>query len=289
MEEQNEIKIQTRFLENPWKVFFWEAFLFFLTLGLGIGTTWKASSILERERISLPEVSFYHFLFSFILVNVFVIFLLFFSSRLRKGALLKILFLFSLGFSILLLINTWIPNILSFVLTFLLIFLWLKKPSVLTHDLVMVFAMAGAGSILGLRMNPKIVIALLILFSIYDFIAVYKTKHMIKMAKEMMKKGAIAALIVPAQISDFKGKLEQVKPGGRFLILGGGDVVFPLLFCSSLISEGVLSSLIVAFFSVFGLLASFLIFALQKERKPIPALPPIALFSIIGYLVTLIM
>lgn len=288
MQEQNKAQIQTRFLKNPWKVFLWEALLFSLTLGLGMGAAWKANRILEREKISLPPISFFHFLLSFILVNVFVVFLLFLGPKIKKGALIKFLFLLSLGFSMLLLINTWIPNILSFILTALLVFLWLKRPSVWIHDTVLVFSMAGAGSILGLRMDPKIVVALLIVFSIYDFIAVYKTKHMIKMAKEMIKKGVIAALIVPPQISDFKGKLEQVRPGGRFLILGGGDVVFPLLLCASLIQEGVLNALIVAIFSLLGLLASFLVFIFQKQRRPIPALPPIALFSIIGYFITFI-
>lgn len=272
-----------------WRFFFWEAFLFSLTLGLGIATAFRASNILEKEEVLLPSVSFPQFLLYFFLANLFVFLVLFFGSKRGKGFVLRTVFLFSIGLSTLLLINTWIPNIFSFVLTFLLIFLWLKKPSVLAHDLVMVFSMAGAGSILGLRIEPEIVVALLLFFSIYDFIAVYKTGHMIKMAKEMIKKGAIIALIVPQKISDFKGEVGEVKPGGKYLILGGGDIVFPLLFCSSLISEGILSSLIVATFSVLGLLASFLIFVTQKERKPIPALPPIALFSIIGFLITKIL
>jgi len=286
MEESRETKTQPLVLDNPWKLFFWEVLLFSFTLGLGIATAFRARDILEKEKVSLPPISFSHFLLYFLLTNIFILGLLFFGRKQRKGFVIRLIFLLSIAFSTLLLINTWIPNIFSFALTALLIYLWLKRPSVLVHDVVLVFSMAGAGSILGLRMDPKIVIALLMVFSIYDFIAVYKTKHMIKMAKEMMKKGAIMALIIPSKISDFKGKLEKVKPGGKFLILGGGDIVFPLLFCSSLISEGILSSLIVAVFSTLGLLASFLIFILQKEKKPIPALPPIALFSIIGYLIT---
>jgi len=35
-----------------------------------------------------------------------------------------------------------------------------------------------------------------------------------------------------------------------------------------------------------GLFAGFLFFISQKEKKAIPALPPIALFSIIGYFIT---
>lgn len=106
------------------------------------------------------------------------------------------------------------------------------------------------------------------------------------MAKEMIEAGVILALIVPQKISDFKADLKEVRPGGRFLILGGGDMVFPLILTVSLIPEGILNSSLVAFFALLGLFLSFWIFTSQKVRQPIPALPPIALFSIIGFLVT---
>lgn len=111
---------------------------------------------------------------------------------------------------------------------------------------------------------------------------------MIKMAKAMIESRAILGLVIPPDIFGFGEGLEKIHPGGKFLILGGGDVVFPLLFCVSLIPFGILNSLIVAFFSLVGLFVSFYFFIQQKARQPIPALPPIALFSIIGYLLTLI-
>jgi presenilin-like A22 family membrane protease len=70
--------------------------------------------------------------------------------------------------------------------------------------------------------------------------------------------------------------------------LGGGDIVFPLLFSISALQNGIIQSAIIAFFALLGLLVSFWFFLQQKERRAIPALPPIALFSIIGYLVTLL-
>jgi presenilin-like A22 family membrane protease len=170
-----------------------------------------------------------------------------------------------------------------------LIFWWWRQPLVLNQDLCLIFGIAGMGSILGLQLTPEIVISLLIIFSIYDFIAVYKTKHMIKIAKEMIEAGAILALIIPQKISDFKEKLERIKPGGKFLILGGGDIAFPLLFSVSLVPFGILNSFIVAIFSFIGLLIGFFFFISQKTRQPIPALPPVALFSIIGYLITKIL
>jgi len=76
--------------------------------------------------------------------------------------------------------------------------------------------------------------------------------------------------------------------GKTVVVLGGGDMLFPLIFAVSIIPFSLASSMIVAGFSVLGLLSGFLYFLFQnKKRAPIPALPPIALFSILGYLIAL--
>jgi presenilin-like A22 family membrane protease len=112
---------------------------------------------------------------------------------------------------------------------------------------------------------------------------------MIKMAKEFIEAKAIPGLVLPQKFSEVSASLEDVKMGGRFLVLGSGDIIFPLLLVSSLVPEGIKKSFIVAIFATIGLLTSIGIFLSQKTRKPIPALPPIALFSIIGYLITRIL
>lgn len=284
------IKTENFFSSQAWRVFVIEAFLFCLTLGIGIATAFKISKILELREIEVPKVSFWDFIFSFTLATLFI-FLIIWLVRIKKqkGIIFRILFILTVFWGGALLLSAWIPDIPSLFLMGVLIFWWWRRPSVLVQDLCVVLGIAGVGSVLGLTFTPEMVVVFLIVFSIYDFIAVYKTKHMIKMAKEMIESKAILGLVIPANISDFTETLKEVKPGGKFLVLGGGDIVFPLLFCSSLIPYGVLDSLIVAFFSLIGLLASFLFFMSQKKRRPIPALPPIALFSIIGYLITRIL
>ena len=185
-----------------------------------------------------------------------------------------------------LLLSAWISDAPSLFLMGFLILWWWKWPSILIQDICVILGIAGVGSVLGLALTPELVIIFLIIFSIYDFIAVYKTKHMVQMAKEMIKSKAILALVVPSNISGFKEGLGQIQSGGKSLVLGGGDIVFPLLFSVSLISSGILNSVVVALFSLIGLLMGFLFFISQKRLQPIPALPPIALFSIIGYLLT---
>ena len=289
IEGQNQI---ASFLNFPRKILFWELFLFCLILGLGISAAFFLNQQ-KAEQLPISQISFWDFLLGFSLATLFILFVsrLFRRSR-KKGVIYKFLFIFISWWAGGILLSVWLPDLLAFSLMGILVFWRWKSPTMLNHNLCMVLGLAGVGSGLGIALQPKIVVVLLIIFSIYDFIAVYKTKHMQKMVREMAAGGAILALIVPQKFSDFKQSLEKVKPGGKFLILGGGDVVFPLLLCSSLVPIGILNSSIVAIFSLIGLFVSFWIFASQpltnsgEGRQPIPALPPIALFSIIGFLIS---
>jgi len=272
---------------QPWKTFIIETFLFSLTLILGITAAFRIVKFFEIQEVSIPQMSLGRFILNFLLATLFIFLIAkFLKFKKGKAIIFKILFSLSVFLGGSLLVNVWIPDVFALTLMAVLILFWLKKPSVFVQDLLVVLGIAGAGSVLGLSLSPLTVIAFLIIFSIYDWISVYKTKHMIKMAKEMIESKAILGLVIPPDVSNFKSSLETVQPGGKFLILGGGDIVFPLLFCSSLVREGVLSPLIVAIFSLIGLFAGFYFFISQKTRQPIPALPPIAFFSILGYLIS---
>ncbi len=272
---------------KPWRVFIIEAFLFSLTLGLGITTSFRMSRFYELQKITLPQISFLRFIIYFLLATLFLFFVTqFLKFKKEKGIIFKSIFALAVFLGSLFFLETFFSEPFPLILSLFLIFWWWKSPSVLNQDILMIFGIAGMGSALGLALQPLLVVGLLILFSIYDFIAVYKTKHMIKIAKEMLESRAILAFIIPPDLKNFQESLEKIQPGGKFLILGGGDVAFPLLFCVSLIPFGVLNSLIVAIFSLIGLLVGFLFFLSREVRQPIPALPPIALFSIIGFLIT---
>jgi len=271
-----------------WKIFFWEAFLFSLTLGLGIISSLRMIQLEQAGVITpAPPVSLWQFILSFSLVLLIVFLVIkFVKFRQGKRVLFKFLFIFVMGLGGLIFLEIWFGTLLALIFISILIIFWFKQRSILLHNLLLILGISGAGTFLGLSLKPIVVVFLLIIFSIYDVIAVYKTKHMIKMAKEMIAAGAIPGIILPPKISELQASLKDVKVGGRFLILGGGDIVFPLLLVTSLVPYRILDSLIVAIFATLGLLVSFWIFVSQKTRKPIPALPPIALFSILGYLIT---
>lgn len=133
------------------------------------------------------------------------------------------------------------------------------------HNLLVVGGLAGIGGMLGLTLFPRDVIILLIILAIYDVIAVYKTKHMVEMAKEMIKKRVILGIIVPEKIMGFRASMIDVehdkiparrifKPGEKvkFMILGGGDLALPLLLIVSVAHRNILHSIIVLIFLYSG-------------------------------------
>ncbi len=273
-------------LKQYWQAFLVESFLFFLTVLLGITGSIKRRDLLEASNISISYISIKSFVIQFCIITLFIFLVIkFLKKKNHKKALFKSLFIFAIFTGGSLILDAWFSDVVSLCLMFILIFLWDKKKSVFLHNLCVILGIAGTISIAGLSVTPQVVVFLLVLFSVYDFIAVYKTKHMVTMAKSMIESGSILGFIIPHNLSSFNGKTDNINKNWAF-VLGGGDIAFPLLLVCSLVPYSVADSVIVAIFSLVGLFLSFWIFLQQKERKAIPALPPVALLSILGYLFT---
>lgn len=268
------------------KILFWEVLLFSITLFLGIFSANRINKYLITQGVKLPPINVWQFLIYFAIVTAAVVAVPFLIKAPKgKGVLFKAVFLLAIFFGGILTLSIWIGDLPSIVVMGILVFWWFKRPSVFIHNLCVILGISGIGGTLGLRLTPEIMVVLLLAFSVYDFLAVYKTKHMVKMAKQMVKHQAILGLIIPPGVSRFKGKLKKVKPGGKYLILGGGDIAFPLVLCASFIPQGIYKALALALFALGGLVFSFFVFSIQKKRKPIPALPPITAFCVLGYLI----
>jgi presenilin-like A22 family membrane protease len=274
--------------------------MFLLTSILAIISAFKLNELVKAEKIYLPKISLQDFLFSFLFILFFILLFVYYKKAHKfKELIYKVLFMVTVFWGGMTIFNLWLPIFGSVLIMGFLIILWLKNPFVFVHDVLIGLGLAGVASFFGLGFNPAVVIVLLVIFSFYDFIAVYKTKHMVKMAKDMIEKKVILGFVIPKEIQYFKDKLSDVKlkPSskeassglGNFLILGGGDVVFPGLLAVSVVPSGFFKALLIVIFSLFGSLFSYWLFASQKHREPIPALPPIALFSIIGYIIGLLL
>ncbi len=258
-----------------------------IVFALGIFTAQNTRQLLVEQEIELPAYGFEDFLLYFALATLFIL-LIVYLPKVKKARpfIFKFIFIFTGLYGGLIVLSLFLPDIFALALLLLLFLWWMKSASVISHNILIVLAMAGIGAMFGLSIEPKIIVLLLVILSFYDFIAVYKTKHMVKMAETMIEQGAIMGLIVPSRVSGFQYKAKEAHPG-KFMIMGGGDIIFPLMLAVSVLETGLAAAIIVALFAFFGIIFTFTIFVLQKEKKPIPALPPIALFSILGYLITL--
>ncbi|MEK7659130.1 MAG: presenilin family intramembrane aspartyl protease [Patescibacteria group bacterium] len=266
-------------------LFFQELLLFAATQLIGIFVVLKGQTLIKEQIIvdfSVGEV-----VFSLIFLAVFI----YFARNFRKSAfffrLILSLAIFSGSQTVFSLISN--ESVFSTFAAVLLAFGVLKAKIVLLHNIGIVLALAGIGAVLGMSFAPLPVIILLLVLSFYDIVAVYKTGHMVKMAEDMIKSKAIFGFVIPQKLQGWKENLKNVRPGEEFMILGSGDIVMPLLLIASVIGfHGLAHGLVVFLFSIFGLFLTYYLFIIQKTRRPMAALPPIAVMSIIGYLISLI-
>ena len=145
------------------------------------------------------------------------------------------------------------------------------KPNKYIHNFTELFIYAALAAIFVPLLNVWSVVILLVLISIYDYIAVRKTKHMVKLAKSQSKAKVFAGFLIPYD----KDKVA---------ILGGGDVGFPLLFAGVVMMHfgfGFLDfrNFIIPLFAALGLLY---LFVKSDKKKFYPAMPYVTLGCLVG-------
>lgn len=230
---------------------------------------------------------------------------LFFTSLLLATAMLililkylKFPIIYKLMFAWLIIIgsttvfSTFLPGLVALGFAFMLAGLRFWKPIVLIQNLCLILAIAGVGPQLAMFFRTTTVLIVLILTSIYDYIAVFKTKHMVKMFEGMSSQGTPFALIIPS-----KGKLtdsissepleDKKRDPDAFYMVGTGDIAFPAVFAVALLGD---FGLVAAIAAIFGSLVGLLVdqYIVESRRIALPALPAISLFAILAFLITLI-
>ncbi|MBI4144027.1 hypothetical protein HY486_02170 [Candidatus Woesearchaeota archaeon] len=158
------------------------------------------------------------------------------------------------------------------------------KPSTLLHNVTEILIYGGLSAIfVPIVKQPVVVLALLIVISLYDAIAVWKTKHMITLAKFQMEQKTFGGLMIPYKKS---ARVSHRRKYGGMAILGGGDMAFPLLFLGTLLlRDGFAASMIVLPFIV--LLLALVLWKGQKGRF-YPAMPFLTIGCVLGYALLLL-
>lgn len=227
-----------------------------------------------------PSLILINFLLSFAVATLVLLILL----KIFRGPLIfALLFSFFIFTAIWFLASLILPDgpALAFAAFFTLA--RLLVPVVIVSNLTIILSIAGISAVVGAGFPWPTVLLLLLVLSIYDFIAVYKTGHMITMFKNLLERGVILALIVPEHFSTQVTHLREVKPKEGFFFLGTGDLALPTIFAVSAYFTSPRLGFGAAIGSLFGILLMNLLFTLGR-RRPLPALPPIALGTILGFL-----
>jgi presenilin-like A22 family membrane protease len=197
--------------------------------------------------------------------------------------------LFAWGMFILLVV--WLPAVVAGLVAVGIGAAWFLSPRLWLHDAVMIIAMASVGAVFGRFLSPWTAMALLLILSVYDLLAV-RFGYMMWMVRKMSFATALPAFVIPRFASDWNATLTRAdlaalmseKPAEReYSILGGGDVGFPLLLASSVyFGYGLAGGLLVAGFCLAGLVSVYWIQSAFLKGRPVPALPPIAVMALIG-------
>ena len=108
-----------------------------------------------------------------------------------------------------------------------------KFPEWYVIDIVGVLLGAGSASIFGISLNIIPVLLLLVLLAVYDYIAVYRTKHMVALAEGVMDLRLPILLIIPKHWKYSFRNEKFDKEEREAFFMGLGDTVIPTLLVVS--------------------------------------------------------
>ena len=260
---------------------------------------------LGLETPKVEKKSEYNSLFIGVVVAFILAILLFLLlTRLRVEFILKLWFfvviVIALSVSFLSFLSPFVKQAalaLAIAMAFILAVLKVYGRNFIVHNATELFIYPGIAAVFVPILNVYTIIALLILISIYDAWAVWHSGIMQRMAKYQIKKLKVfSGFFVPYlgkqtrnQIKNWqktmtKSQLKKKKIKVNVAILGGGDVVFPIIAAGVMLKTlGFFSALIVIAGATLGL--AYLFF-FSKKMKFYPAMPFITAGILLGIAVS---
>jgi presenilin-like A22 family membrane protease len=268
----------------------------------------------QIERPQIEENVTYIYIIVGVLLGTGLVLLL---IKFRKPKLWKVWYLISVVITLAISFSVFVNQTIAITIAIIFGLIKVFKPNVYFHNFTEIFVYSGIAVVFAPMMNIFSVIMLLILISIYDMYAVWKSKHMIKLAEFQKETKLFAGLSIPysVQISSnkniekkgidnenndetqqsktddknsetHKDKIFQKVIGTKIFetrnaVLGGGDIAFPLLFSGVLLKTyGLWQSFFIPVFSGVGL---FILLLKSEKGKYYPAMPFISIGCFIGY------
>ena len=274
--------------------FLWSGLVMVLALTLALYVAIREKLFFEANQIVSPDISLGPAIAYFFGVVVVLALILFIIPLSKLRLVFRILFTLMFAWGIFIVIALILPPAAAYPLAIIAGIAWLFWARVWLHDLLLLITLSGAGSVFGFLFSPWTFMIFMLIIAVYDVVAV-RFGFMIWMADKLSESATLPAFIFPKKIRDWKLNLKNVRVGDlkkeesdrrEYSILGGGDIGFPLMLALSVFFEtDLVSAVLVGVFALMGLMSAFLIQSFWLRGKPMPALPPIAFFSLIGFLI----
>lgn len=215
--------------------------------------------------------------------------------KLKASLVIKAWFALAIFLTLNVFFSTFLEFIYAILATAIFFIIRYKTKRWQIRNLVDICAFAGAGALFGSMIGILPAIILLILLSVYDIVSVFYTKHMVSLAKSGVKSDTFMGISYPkaSGISKEEKEVEgdsdktdnkvksrtKEEKESKFGVLGGGDIIIPMIVSIALIKKfTILSGVFAVLFSALSLSVLLL---KSKKGKFYPAIPPLAfgLFS----------
>lgn len=233
--------------------------------------------------------------------------------RFKQGTVWRLWFFIAVWIAVSIALGVIIKNKVFFdydVALFIALLLAIWKiffPNIFIHNITEVLMYAGIAVLLVPIFNVLWAVMLLLAISVYDMYAVWKSKHMVKMAKFQTQSNIFAGLLIPYKPSNTNANIQtntknlkltsnkKTSEKTKTAILGGGDVAFPLIFAGvimeNLLMHGISKSAAFLQSSIIILtttIALGLLFFYAKKDKFYPAMPFVTAGCLIGWVIVLL-
>ncbi len=243
------------------------------------------------------ESDYYGFFTGIIIAFIFAISILFFLTKFKAEFILKLWFFLVVVIALAISFNSIIPpfqyvTILALIIALPLAFIKIYKKDFIVHNATELFIYPGIAAVFVPILNLFTIIALLILISIYDMWAVWHAGIMQKMAKYQINKlNVFSGFFVPYVSEKVKQTIKKLKKSelkkkkfkANVAILGGGDVIFPIIAAGVMLKYfGLVGALFVIAGATLGLAG---LFFLAEKKKFYPAMPFITSGIFLGMVV----
>ncbi len=275
--------------------YLWSALVFIAGLALALFVAHYNQPAMEGGGVPYQTTPLWLILTYFFIAVIIIAVVLFVIPLKFLKYVFRAIFALMFAWGILVVTYFNFPEAVSYPLAIIAGLAWLFFARIWLHDLLLLIALSAAASIFGFLLSPLTFMIFMLVISVYDVLAV-RFGFMVWMADKLSESTSLPAFIFPKKIRDtgldikavqFSDLKQEEAAKREHTILGGGDIGFPLMLTVSVFFEYDLNgALLVGFCALIGIMGAFLIQSFWLKGKPMPALPPITLLSLIGYLIT---